>query len=176
MAREATARTPLVPLRVLRSRNVALANLIQVLSVAGMFGMFFLGALYLRRVLGYDALRIGLAFLPVTVTMATLSIRYSERLLMRRGPRRTLTGGLLLIGAGLVLFALAPVHSSYLTGVLPSMLLLGTGAGLLPRPDGSGDVRGDTAGRGSCLRAHQHDRPGRRCARAGRARDPVGFT
>ena len=55
-----------MPLRIFRSRNVAGANLIQVLSVAGMFGMFFLGALYLQRILGYDALEIGLAFLPVT--------------------------------------------------------------------------------------------------------------
>ncbi len=128
--REASAARPLVPLRIFRSRNVVLANLIQILSVAGMFGMFFLGALYLRRVLGYDALQIGLAFLPVTVGMAVLSIRYSERLVMRFGARRTIPVGLALIGAALVLFAVAPVHSEYLTGVLPSMLLLGIGAGV----------------------------------------------
>ncbi|MHB8242314.1 MAG: DHA2 family efflux MFS transporter permease subunit [Solirubrobacteraceae bacterium] len=130
VAREATARSPLVPLRVFRSRNLALANLIQVLSVAGMFGVFFLGALYLRRVLGYDALQIGFAFLPVTIAMAVLSIRYSERLVTRFGARRTVLPGLVLIGLALVLFALAPVHSSYVTGVLPSMLLLGVGAGV----------------------------------------------
>src|SRR3984893_3011179 len=56
LAREATARNPLIPLRIFRSRNVSGANLIQALIVAGMFGMFFLGALYLQRVLGYDAL------------------------------------------------------------------------------------------------------------------------
>jgi EmrB/QacA subfamily drug resistance transporter len=129
VAREATASSPLVPLRIFRSRNLALANLIQVLSVAGMFGMFFLGALYLRRVLGYDALQIGLAFLPVTITMAALSIRYSERLVTRFGARRTILPGLGMIGVALALFALAPVHSEYVTGVLPSMLLLGIGAG-----------------------------------------------
>ena len=59
VAREATARNPLVPLRILRSRNSSGANVIQVFSVAGMFGMFFLGALYMRKVLGYDALEIG---------------------------------------------------------------------------------------------------------------------
>ena len=59
VAREATARSPLMPLRIFRSRNVTGANLVQVLAVAGMFGMFFLGALYLQRVLGYDALQIG---------------------------------------------------------------------------------------------------------------------
>ena len=59
MAREATAAAPLIPLRVLRSRTVVGANVVQVLLVAGMFGVFFLGALYLERVLRYDALEIG---------------------------------------------------------------------------------------------------------------------
>jgi EmrB/QacA subfamily drug resistance transporter len=130
LAREATARNPLVPLRIFRSRNVASANAIQILSVAGMFGVFFLGALYLRRVLGYDALQIGLAFLPVTLTMGTLSIRYSERLVTRFGARNMLVPGLVLIMLALVLLALAPVHGSYLAHVLPSMLLLGIGAGV----------------------------------------------
>jgi EmrB/QacA subfamily drug resistance transporter len=127
--REATARTPLVPLRIFRSRNVTGANLIQVLSVAGMFGMFFLGALYMRRVLDYDALEIGLAFLPVTIMMGSMSIRFSEPLITRFGARALLPPGLALIALALVLLALAPVHASYLTGLLPSMLLLGTGAG-----------------------------------------------
>jgi EmrB/QacA subfamily drug resistance transporter len=130
LAREASTRNPLIPLRIFRSRNVAGANAIQALSVSGMFGMFFLGSLYLQRILGYDALQIGLAFLPVTIAMGTLSIRYSERLIMRFGARRTLLPGLGLIGAGLVLFTRAPVDGDYLTHVLPVMLLLGTGAGL----------------------------------------------
>ena len=118
-----------MPLRIFRSRPVAAANAIQILSVAGMFGMFFLGALYLRRVLGYDALEIGLAFLPVTIAMGTLSIRYSERIFMALGARRALLAGLTLVLAGLVVFALAPVHADYATQVAPSMLLLGLGAG-----------------------------------------------
>jgi EmrB/QacA subfamily drug resistance transporter len=130
VAREASAANPLVPLRIFRSRNVATANLVQVLSVAGMFGVFFLGALYLRRVLGYDALHIGLAFLPVTVTMGTLSIRFSEGLVTRFGARAMLIPGLVLIMAALVLLAVAPVHGSYLAHVMPSMLLLGIGAGV----------------------------------------------
>jgi EmrB/QacA subfamily drug resistance transporter len=129
LARETRARRPLMPLRIFRSRPVAAANAIQILSVAGMFGMFFLGALYLRRVLGYDALEIGLAFLPVTIAMGTLSIRYSERIFMALGARRALLAGLALVLAGLVVFALAPVHADYATQVAPSMLLLGLGAG-----------------------------------------------
>ena len=130
LVRESTARSPLIPLRVFRSRNVAGANVIQALSVAGMFGMFFLGSLYLQRVLGYGALEIGLAFLPVTIVMGVLSIRYSERLIMRLGAIRTLIPGLVLIAVGLVLFAQAPVDGAYLGHVLPAMLLFGLGAGL----------------------------------------------
>jgi MFS family permease len=130
VAREATARTPLMPLRIFRSANVTGANVIQCLSVAGMFGIFFLGSLYMQRVLGYDALEIGLAFLPVTVAMGTLSVRYSERLIMRFGARGTLVPGLVLILAGLLLFTRVPVDGDYVTDVLPTMILLGTGAGL----------------------------------------------
>ena len=128
--REAAAPHPLIPLRIFRSRNVAGANAIQALSVAGMFGMFFLGALYLRRVLGYGALETGLAFLPVTIVMGTLSLRYSERLATRYGAKSTLVPGLVLIAAGLALFARVPVHGHYAVDVLPTMILLGTGIGV----------------------------------------------
>jgi EmrB/QacA subfamily drug resistance transporter len=130
IAREATAAQPLMPLRIFRSRHVAGANLVQALSVAGMFGMFFLGALYLQRVEGYDALEIGLAFLPVTLVMGTLSLRYSEKLIMRFGAQNMLVPGLALIAAGLVVFAQAPVDGDYVTDVLPVMVLLGAGAGI----------------------------------------------
>jgi EmrB/QacA subfamily drug resistance transporter len=130
IAREATARTPLVPLRIFRSRNVAGANLIQVLMVAGLFGMFFLGALYLQRVLGYDALEVGLAFLPVAVLIGVLSLGFSARLIMRFGARATLLPGLALVVAGLALFSRAPVGADYVVDVLPSMVLMGIGAGL----------------------------------------------
>jgi EmrB/QacA subfamily drug resistance transporter len=130
VAREATAASPLMPLRIFRSRNVVGANLVQVVGAAGMFGLFFLGALYLQRVLGYDAIEIGLAFLPVTVLMGTLSVRYSERLVTRFGPRNVAIPGLGLIMSGLALFTQAPVHAGYVEYVLPVMILLGTGAGL----------------------------------------------
>jgi len=130
LLREHYAANPLVPLRIFRSRNLVGANVVQILSVPGMFGMFFLGALYLERVQGYDPLQIGFAFLPVTIVMGTLSLRYSERLVMRLGARRTLIPGLVLIGVALVLFSLAPVDGDYWTNVLPVMILLGAGAGM----------------------------------------------
>jgi len=129
VVREATASNPLIPLRVFRSRNVSGANVIQALTIAGLFGMFFLGVLYLQEVLGYDALGTGLAYLPTTLVMGTLSMRYSERLIVRFGARRTLVPGLLTIAAGLALFARVPVGGSYLVDVLPSTVLVGIGVG-----------------------------------------------
>jgi EmrB/QacA subfamily drug resistance transporter len=128
--REATARTPLIPLRIFRSRNVSGANIVQVLTVAGMFGMFFMGSLYLQLVQGYDALQIGLAFLPICIIMGTLTGRYSEPLIMRFGARTLLFPGLGLVAAGLVLFTRAPVDANYWTDVLPVLVLMGTGIGV----------------------------------------------
>jgi len=122
VTRQARARNPLVPLRIFRSRNVTGSNAIQALTVAGMFGMFFLGALYLQRLRGYDSLQIGLAFLPTTIVMATMSVRYAERLITRFGARRTLLPGLGLIAVGLAFFARIPVDASYVRDVLPAML------------------------------------------------------
>jgi EmrB/QacA subfamily drug resistance transporter len=130
LVREATAATPLVPLRIFKSRNVSGANVIQALTVAGMFGMFFLGVLYVQQVLGYDALGTGLAFLPTTIVMGALSVRYAEKLITRFGARRILVPGLVMIAAGLAWFARVPVQGGYLVDVLPSMLLIGAGVGV----------------------------------------------
>jgi EmrB/QacA subfamily drug resistance transporter len=130
VARQATARAPLVPLRVFRSRGVAGANLIGALMVPGMFGFFFLGTLYLQRVLGYGALGVGLAILPVTLVGGVLSLRVSARLNVRFGLRAVLLPSLVVIALGLAWFVRAPVHGTYATDVLPAMLALGVGAGL----------------------------------------------
>jgi len=129
--RQRTARTPLMQLRIFSAPNVAGANLVQVLGTAGMFGMFFLGSLYLRRILGYDPLQIGLAFLPVAVVMGTQSVRYTDRLVVRFGARTTMLAGLGLIAAGLALFAITPAGGGgYLSHIFPVAVLAGTGAGL----------------------------------------------
>ena len=129
LVRQASAEKPLLPLRIFESRNVSGANAIQVLMIAGMFGMFFLGTLYMQLVLGYDALQIGLAFLPVAVAIGSLSVGFSARLAGLFGERKVLLAGLTLIFAGLVLFTRTPVDADYLTDLLPSMLLMGVGAG-----------------------------------------------
>jgi EmrB/QacA subfamily drug resistance transporter len=127
--RQATIANPLMPLRLFRSRNVAGSNVLQALLVAGMFGMFFLGALYLQRVLGYSALDVGLAFLPTTIVMGTLSLGFSEKLIMRFGPRTTLIPGVCLVVVALLLFSRTPVDGNYLTDLLPPFLLIGVGVG-----------------------------------------------
>jgi EmrB/QacA subfamily drug resistance transporter len=131
IVRQATAANPLIPLRIFRSRTVTIANLMQALMVAGIFGMFFLGALYLQRVLGYDAIEVGLAFLPVALGIAGMSLRFTAQLMMRFGAKSTLIAGLVLVAAGLLVFRSAPLNASYVTDLLPVMLLLGVGAGLV---------------------------------------------
>lgn len=128
--RESSVDNPLVPMAIFKSRTVTAANLIQVLSVAGMFGIFFMGSLYLKKVLGYGPLAIGFAFLPTTILMGALSVRYTEPLATRFGARRLLIVGLSLIGLGLVVFTQAPVDGSYLVNVAPVVVLLGVGGGL----------------------------------------------
>ncbi|HVW47925.1 MAG TPA: DHA2 family efflux MFS transporter permease subunit [Solirubrobacterales bacterium] len=128
--REGRAAQPLVPLRIFRSRNLSGANAIQALMIAGMYGMFFLGALYLQKVLGFDSLEVGVAFLPVTAIIGTLSLGFSAKLNMRFGAKATLVPGLVAVGAGLALFTQISADGSYWTEVLPGMVLVGIGAGL----------------------------------------------
>jgi EmrB/QacA subfamily drug resistance transporter len=130
IVREARIANPLVPLRIFRSRNVSGANIIQALLVAGMFALFFMGALYMQRVLGYDALQIGFAFLPATLIMGTLSLRYSERLIMRFGARQVLLPGMVVVAVGLALFTRVPVDGVYVRDILPVMVLLAFGIGV----------------------------------------------
>jgi MFS family permease len=130
VARESTARQPLMPLRLFESRNVAGANVIQLLMVAGLFGMFFLGVLFMQHVLGYSAIGTGIGFLPVSIGIGAMSLGLSARLNFRFGPKATLLAGLAMLGLGLAWLTRIPVHATYATDLLPSMLLLGVGAGL----------------------------------------------
>jgi EmrB/QacA subfamily drug resistance transporter len=130
LARQARVANPLMPLRLFRSPNVGGANLVQALLVVGMFGMFFLGALYMQRILGYDALQVGVAYLPMTVVMGTMSFRFTGQLNLRYGPRATLIPAMVFIVAGLLLLARTPVDASYAIDLLPPMILIGLGAGL----------------------------------------------
>jgi EmrB/QacA subfamily drug resistance transporter len=131
---ESRVDSPLVPLGLFRLRNVATANVVGVLWAAAMFAWFFLSALYLQLVLGYSPLKVGLSFLPANLIMGAFSLGLSAKLVMRFGLRKPLGTGLFFAAAGLLLFARAPVDGSFVVDVLPSMILLGFGAGMAFNP------------------------------------------
>ena len=131
---ESRVSDPLVPLTLLRRRNLAIANVMGVLWAAAMFAWFFLSALYLQVVLRYDPLQVGLAFLPGNVIMAIFSVGISAKLVMRFGLKAPLGTGLALAGLGLALLVRAPIDGNYVVDVLPSMVLLGLGAGIAFNP------------------------------------------
>jgi EmrB/QacA subfamily drug resistance transporter len=131
---EARVRSPLMPLRLFRLHNLAVANVVGVLWAAAMFAWFFLSALYLQLVLGYSPLQVGLSFLPANLIMGAFSLGLSAKLVMRFGIRKPLAIGLLLAAVGLALFTRAPVDGNFVVDVLPSMILLGFGAGMAFNP------------------------------------------
>jgi EmrB/QacA subfamily drug resistance transporter len=146
---ESRVESPLMPLRLFKLRNLAVSNVVGVLWAAAMFAWFFLSALYLQLVLGYSPLEVGLAFLPSNLIMGAMSLGLSAKLVMRFGIRMPLGVGLGLAALGLLLFARAPVDGTFVVDVLPSMILLGLGAGMAFNPlllAAMGDVRQEEAG------------------------------
>jgi EmrB/QacA subfamily drug resistance transporter len=134
IAIEARVQHPLMPLGLLKLRNVATANGVGVLWAAAMFAWFFISALYMQLVLHYSPMQVGLAFLPANLIMAVCSLGVSARLVMRFGIRGPFVAGLSLAAIGLALFARAPVDGGFVLDVLPGMLLLGLGAGIAFNP------------------------------------------
>jgi EmrB/QacA subfamily drug resistance transporter len=128
-ALEARISNPIMPLRILRLRMLMGSSLVRGLLVTGMFSAFFLGALYLERVLGYNAIDTGLAFMPLTISIAALSMGLAVKAVTRFGPLNTLAAGLAAIAAGLLLLATQGVHASYFPGLFGAFLLIGLGAG-----------------------------------------------
>jgi EmrB/QacA subfamily drug resistance transporter len=146
---EMRVREPLMPLGLFRLRNLATANVVGVLWAAAMFAWFFISALYLQLVLGYNAMQVGLSFLPANLIMAAFSLGLSAKIVMRFGIRTPLAAGLIVAGAGLAWFARAPLGGDFLVDVLPGMLLLGIGAGTAFNPlllGAMSDARPDQSG------------------------------
>jgi EmrB/QacA subfamily drug resistance transporter len=129
LALEGRLANPIMPLRVLRLRMLMGSSLVRGLLVTGMFSAFFLGSLYLERVLGYSAINTGLAFLPLTACIAIMSVGLSAQAAERFGPLNSLAAGLASIVAGLLLLATAGVHASYFPGLFFAFMLIGLGAG-----------------------------------------------
>ena len=123
------ARVPLVPLSIFRLPTLRAANLIIVLMYAALFSMWFFLTLYLQQVLRYDALEAGVAFVPMTLAVATGST-LAPRLIARSSVRVVLTGGMLFAATGLVLLTDVRPGSAYWLDVLPGGLLATLGMGL----------------------------------------------
>jgi EmrB/QacA subfamily drug resistance transporter len=128
--RQARIEKPLMPLRLFKSRNVTGANIVMALLVVGMFGIFFLGALYMQLVLKYSPLEVGLAFLPGSLVMGLLSLGFTDKLNMRFGPRNVLITGLAFLLLAMLLFLRTPVDGNYITDLFPTMIFFGFGAGV----------------------------------------------
>src|SRR5271154_3592157 len=126
---ESRISNPIMPLRILRLRMLMGSSLVRGLLVTGMFSAFFLGALCLERVLGYDAIDTGLAFMPLTISIAAMSMGISAKAVDRFGPLNTLAAGLMGIVVGLLLLSVQGVGASYFPGLFFAFLALGLGAG-----------------------------------------------
>ncbi len=131
---EERARTPLVPPRIFRHRNLMSATVVRSLFPMGGFGFNFIGVLYLQHILLYSPLRTGLAFLPSTALTGIFSLAITPWLMTRLGPKTLVVTGLTLITAGLLAFVPVPVDGQLGTNVLPTMILTGIGFGLLFMP------------------------------------------
>jgi hypothetical protein len=129
LALEARLANPIMPLRILRLRMLIGSSVVRGLLITGMFSAFFLGSLYLERVLGYSAIGTGLAFMPLTVSIAVMSMGLAARAVERFGAVNTLAAGLAGIITGLSLLAAQGVHASYFPGLFVAFLALGLGAG-----------------------------------------------
>ncbi|WP_327107187.1 MFS transporter [Nonomuraea glycinis] len=151
--RQARARTPLMPLRILRSRNVSGANVVQMLTLSAMFAFQIIVALYMQKVLGYGALATGVAMLPAAVSIGGVSLFVSARLNTRFGERAVLLAGLLLLMGAMGWLTRVPVHADYVTDLLPVMLLIAGGGLVLPAMTalGMSGAKADDAGLASGL-------------------------
>jgi EmrB/QacA subfamily drug resistance transporter len=146
--RQARAATPLMPLRLLRSRNASGSYLAQMLSLSAMFSFQIIVALYMQKVLGYDALETGLAMLPAAVAIGTISLFVSARLSRRFGERAVLLAGLVLLMGAMAWLARIPEDAGYAADLLPVMVLVAGGGLVLPALTGLGmaGARPDDAG------------------------------
>jgi EmrB/QacA subfamily drug resistance transporter len=127
---EARIATPMMPLRVLRSRGLGSASAARMLMVVGMFGTFFLGVLFLQHVLGFGPLQAGLAFLPQTLTVAVMSTGPTRRLMRVLGAKPAALAGMVCLFAGLTLFALVTPHTAYFPHLFFALLCTGVGSAM----------------------------------------------
>src|SRR3954452_3772285 len=120
---------PLVPVRIFSNRSLAAADATMLLLAAALFGVFFFCSLYLQQVLGYNALKTGVAYLPLSLTAIAAS-GLASRVVDRFGPKAVLVGGLLVATVGFALLTRLQVDGDYAGRVLPAMIVIGVGLGM----------------------------------------------
>jgi EmrB/QacA subfamily drug resistance transporter len=144
---------PLLPLRIFRLRTLTASNITALLLGAAVFSQFFLLTLYMQQVLHYSALKTGVAYIPLTLSIIGFSA-VSQALVTRVGIRLVLPVGMALSAAGLVLYAQLPVHGTYFANLFPAFILSGIGLAFAFVPMSIGaltGVRPDDAGVASGL-------------------------
>jgi EmrB/QacA subfamily drug resistance transporter len=120
---------PLVPLRIFSNRSLAAADATLLVMVAALFGMFFFLTLYFQQVLGYSALKTGIAYLPLSASIIGAS-GVASRFVDRFTPKPILVAGLLISSCGFVLLTSVSGHGDYASHILPAMIILGVGMGM----------------------------------------------
>ncbi len=126
---ESRIQNPIMPLRILRLRGLISGSIVTAFLVTGMYSTFFLGTLYLERVLHYGAVQTGAAFLPWTITVAILSLGITTRLVNRFGPLRVMLTGMLLVIVGLLVLTTAGADTAYFPTFFLACLTIGLGMG-----------------------------------------------
>jgi predicted MFS family arabinose efflux permease len=143
VAIELRSRSPLLPMRMFRLRTLATSNATQLLVAAALFSQFFLLTLYMQQVLHYSALKTGVAYVALTVSIVAFSV-VSQSLVTRIGIRKVLPVGLAMSAGALVLYAQLPVHGHYFWNLFPAFLLSGIGLALSFVPMVIGGLTGVT--------------------------------
>jgi EmrB/QacA subfamily drug resistance transporter len=138
---ELRSKAPLLPMRIFRLRTLTASNITGLLLGGAIFSQFFLLTLYMQQVLHYSALKTGVAYVALTLTIISFSA-VSQALVTRLGIRRVLPAGLLFSAAALVLYARLPVHGSYFSDLFPAFLLSGIGLALAFVPISIGGLTG----------------------------------
>jgi EmrB/QacA subfamily drug resistance transporter len=151
---QARGRHPLLPLRVILDRDRGGSYLAIGITGAGMFGVFLFLTYYLQQTLGFSPLRSGLAFLPMMGAIVLTATIVSTKVLPRTGPRPLIPTGMTLAAVAMLVLTRVGVDTSYLTHVLPALLISGVGMGLIFAPamaTATGQVRPEDAGVASAM-------------------------
>ena len=130
LALESRLENPIMPLRILRLRSLIDSSIVRGAVYAAIYSMFFFGALNLQHILGLDALETGLAFLPMTLTVAATSLLVTPRVVARIGPKNSLIAGLGFMAVALLVLTRAGQDAGYAPGPLLAFVLVGIGGGL----------------------------------------------